>query len=166
MLDLFHNLPNPTIWAGISFVFGVGLTGVAYHLVLKRYGPLQTKVLEGLSKANDKLVDTQDKQLAMMERTTEMQKQHYEAELAECKKERQEYKDTLHAKREEWQAESVKMQLLIQELEGRPDMTALNTTLEKVVLLIQTVSGNLDKHDKSIDERMKQFGKMIKTPPK
>lgn len=161
-MEWLSHLPVPTIWAGISFILGVGLTGIAYHLVLKRYGPLQTKVLEGLSKANDKLVDTQTKQLAMMERTLQMQKEHYEIELTECKKERQEYKDTLHAKRDEWQVESTKMQLLIAELEGRPNMTALNTTLEKVVMLIETVSANLDKHDKSIDLRMQQFVKTIR----
>jgi archaellum component FlaC len=56
------------------------------------------------------------------------------------------------------------MQLAIKEFESRPDMRTLNTTLEKVVELIETVSNNLDKHDKSIDERMKQFIDVVKPP--
>jgi cell shape-determining protein MreC len=105
LLQALRNLPAPTIWAVITFVTGATLTSIAYHLVLRRYGPLQSKVLQGLAEANDKLVETQKAHVEMMERTLLMQKEHYEAELKEAKEEWQACRKELHAKREEWNAE-------------------------------------------------------------
>lgn len=146
----------PALWLAAGFIGGGAITGVVSVLVFRKYG-------NTLTNANDKLVGIQEKQLDMMERTLQMQKEHYEAEISECKRERQEYKDTLHSKREEWNAESIKMQLLIQELESRPDMTALGTAMTEVVKLIETVAANLDKHDKSVDERMTKFMAILAT---
>lgn len=151
----------PALWVAVGIVVGAITTSLAAIIVFRKYG-------DQLTGANDKLVGIQEKQLGMMERTMKLQKDHYEQELEECKKEREEYKNTLHAKREEWQADSTKMQLAIQDLESRPDMRVLNTTLQDVVSLIQKVadslekvSDNLDKHDKSIDVRMQTFLKQI-----
>lgn len=164
LLDWFTKFP--ALWVAVGFVGGAIGTGVAAIFVFNKYG-------DKLVQVNDKIVTQQDKQLGMMERTLGLQKEHYEGELNElrkhheielgdAKREWQECRTLLHAKREEWQDESLKMQLAIKEFESRPDMRTLNVTLEKVVKLIETVSNNLDKHDKSIDTRMKEFVEVVK----
>jgi hypothetical protein len=157
----------PALWAGVGFVAGAIGTGVAAVLVFRKYGA-------DLTHASDKLLGIQSKQLDMMERTLQLQREHceneiselrkhHEQELAEAKREWQECRAMLHAKREEWNSESLKMQLTIKEFESRPDMRSLNTTMKEVVELIKAVGMSLEKHDKSIDERMKQFVKAVRT---
>jgi gas vesicle protein len=164
LLDWFTKFP--ALWAAGGFIIGGIATGASAIFVFNKYG-------DKLVQVNDKIVQAQDKQLGMMERTLGLQKEHYEGELNElrkhheielgdAKREWQECRTLLHAKREEWQDESLKMQLAIKEFESRPDMRTLNTTLEGVVLLIKTVSENLDKHDKSIDARMKEFVEAVR----
>jgi gas vesicle protein len=166
LVDWFTRFP--ALWAATGLLAGVIGTGVAAVFVFRKYGAV-------LTQANDKLVDIQEKQLDMMERTLQMQKEHYEneitelrkhqeVELAEAKREWQECRQLLHNKREEWTAESLRMQVTIQDLESRPDMRSLNTTLKEIVQLIKAVSSSLDKHDKSIDTRMRQFVKAVKKP--
>lgn len=147
----------PALWA----IVGALATGVAAVFVFNKYG-------DKLIQVNDKIVIQQDKQLAMQERTLNMQKDHYEGEinelrkhhtleLNEAKREWQECRTILHDERKKWNAESLNMQLAIKEFESRPDMRSLNTTMKEMVELIRGVGDSLNKHDKSIDTRMKEF---------
>lgn len=164
LLDWFVKFP--ALWAVIGFVIGGIITGICAVLVFRRYG-------DALVQVNDKIIKQQDKQLEMMERTLKMQKEHYEAEAAETKTryeaaieevktDWQKCRQILHDERKEWNSESMKMKLLIQDLEGRPNLSTLNTTLEQIVSLVQKVGENLDKHDKSIDLRMQKFIEAIR----
>jgi gas vesicle protein len=86
LLDWF--IKFPALWAATGFIVGGIAVAIAAVLVFRRYGT-------ELSNASDKLLKYAEQQLRMMERTLQMQKEHYDAELGECKRERQEYKDTL-----------------------------------------------------------------------
>lgn len=164
LLDWFVKFP--ALWAAAGFVVSGAITATVATLIFRKYG-------DDLVKINDKIVVQQDKQLAMMERTLRMQKEHYEAEAAETKTryeaaieevktDWQKCRQILHDERKEWNSESMKMKLLIQDLEGRPNLSTLNTTLEQIVSLVQKVGENLDNHDKSIDLRMQKFIEAIK----
>lgn len=154
MYEFLHNLPAPTIWAWITFVVGAGITAIVGVIALKKYGPLQTKALEGLVKVYEKQIDAHGRAITM-------QKEHYEEELRIMRQERDEYKRTLHECRDEWHAESLKMKLLIAELEGRPDLSGLNATLIDVVKLIQQVAHNLELHEQRAEDRMTNFLSLI-----
>lgn len=150
MYEIFEHLPSPTFWATITFVVGAGVSAAIGVIALKKYGPLQTKALEGLVKVYEKQIDAHARALVL-------QKEHYEEELRIMRQERDEYKRTLHECRDEWHAESLKMKLMIAELEGRPDLSGLNATLIDVVKLIQQVANNLENHEKSAEIRMNEF---------
>jgi gas vesicle protein len=148
-------LKFPGLWALTGFVGGGIITAIVAILVFRRYGTV-------LSQANDRLVEIQTKQLELMEVTLNMQKTHYEDELKTLRAERQEYKDALHASREEWNKESVRMQLTIQELESRPNMTTVGDMIRRALELLEDLVTTLNNHDKQMQEYAKDFKKANK----
>lgn len=148
LLDWFVKFP--ALWAATGFIIGGIAVGIAAVLVFRRYGA-------ELSKASDKLLDYARQQLAMMERTLNMQKEHYETEVKVITKEWQECRKTLHDERKEWNADSLKMQLLIADLEGRPNVTTLNETMREVCTQLSAVALDLREHEQQTEQRFREF---------
>lgn len=144
------------------------MTAIVSVMVFHRFGLSMTASAE-------KMVELQKYQIEMHEKTLVMQKTHYEGELNELrikhKSEVEESKNEwlkcrkeLHDRRDEWQDESTKMQILIHDLENRPDMTSLGKVLESVTHLIESVVAklelvinNLNKHDAQVQTRQEKY---------
>lgn len=148
LLDWFVKFP--ALWAATGFIVGGIAVGISSVLVFRRYG-------DAVTKSADKLVGLQTKQLEVMERTLVRQKDHYEAELEGAKDEWKACRKELHTKREEWNAESLRMQLLIADLEGRPNVTTLNETMKEVCVQLSAVAVDLREHEQQTEQRFREF---------
>lgn len=175
LIDLFTKFP--ALWAGVGIIAGAFVTSIISVMVFNRFGAAMTASAE-------KMVELQKYQIEMHEKTLVMQKTHYEgelnelrlkhnAELCDAKEEWQKCRKELHDRRNEWNIESTKLQLLIHDLETRPDMTSLGKLIESVTHLIENIAQKLelvitklDEHDDEVEKRqakyMEQLVKVIK----
>lgn len=180
----------PALWGAAGLIVGGVITAVIAVFIFRKYG-------DALTGASDKLVGIQEKQLASMERAMQlqqeqstsslkMQKDHYDAELAETRrkaaedldtmmKERNTYRQTLHDERGELGSQLEHARVKIAELEARPDLTSLlefetksderregfyknlGSTMERVSKLLEGVAEALHEHDRKTVERMSAF---------
>lgn len=180
----------PALWGAVGGIAGAILTGIAAVFVFRQFGARITK-------ASDVLVDLQTKQLASMERamvlqqqqsdrSLQMQKDHYDAELGETRRkaeqdlgtmteERNTYRQTLHDERGELGNQLTEAKLKIKELESRPDLTSLlefetksderreifygklGMTMGKMSGLLDSLVGAQEENDRKAVERMQAF---------
>lgn len=145
-IEWASRLPMPTIWAGVSLVLGALITLFVVWSVNRKFGPLQKTALTGL-------VEAQKAQVALTRESLVMQKDHYELELSEMKKERDNYRAALHSEKEAHQA----VLLTVADLQARPNVDKVydgqQTFFQKNTETMQAILNLIREHDSTIEER-------------
>lgn len=180
----------PALFALAGAFLGSIATCVVGWLVLRRYGPatgearkelveLQKQQLETLKSTTKMQLDSQTSTLAMQKEHYETEhaetRRKYEADIVELKAKCQTAEDNLHTKRNEWNAEQLKLALENEQLKARPDVTSLfefekksderresfyttmGETMGKMAKVLDGVSLRLEEHDSGLDKRMQEF---------
>lgn len=188
LLDWFAKFP--ALWALAGLLVGGVVTAVVAILIGRKFGAQVTKSADVLVKLQEKQLksmgDAMILQQQLSDRAMAQQKEHYDAELAETRRkaevdlktmtdERNTYRTTLHAERNDLGAQLTEAKLQIERLEARPDLTSLlefeqesdkrresfyttlGGTMKKLVELIGNVGNALAEHDKKTVERMQSF---------
>lgn len=128
-------LQSVPIFSGlVGAILGAVLTGIVWILVQRRYG-------SALANASNNLVKITEQQVTALERTLQVQKDHYEAQaletkskyekdLLESKARGDDYEKRLHDRRNEWMAKELAMTEELAQLRERPDLGTLKSLVE------------------------------------
>ena len=162
----------PAIWAMVGLIVGGGMM----FIVAQKFGPIRNQAQkellhyyqEQVKAAYDLSKIQADQHMAALN----MQKEHWNEELAKCEKSRDEYKANLHAVRNDLGAGCSELKLTVQELRLRPTVEGLETQQqafykEMIGLMLQhsevlsSISKTLKEHDERIPERIRELQQPI-----
>jgi preprotein translocase subunit SecD len=154
----------PAIWATLGLLVGGGVM----FWVTKKFGPMRNDALNEVIGAYKEQVKAQialsATQAEQNMATLTMQKDHWAEELAKMEKERNNYRNDLHAEREIHNAAKLK----VQELEMRPSLELVQTEQQSfyrdMTNTLKGIAESMKLHDDKSQERFEELIMSLRKP--